>query len=432
MNPSRERDPTDGASTQPIPLPRRRGLIFPAFAWSGFSSAFASIVVGSHLQAALGTLDAIFATVLGNWILFIYSAAIGFAAGRWGLSSQLVLEAVFGRWGAVIPGALLGTLVTGWYAFHVALTATILSAALHLPIGSTLSICLIGLLFATPVIVRISHGFNLTAIAIPAMTLFAALVFAHLLIPKWTVLLDGPIGGALPFGTGVCIAFGTFVVSGTMTGDIVRYCRTGNEAVQATAYGFLLSNLPFLLLGVLVAAAGIKVTDLFTSGHALPWMLLVLAVVSNWTTSDACLTNAGVTFKSAFPRLPWAVASAAAMLLGILLAVTDTVGDVADWTLLLTAVAAPIGGVIVADYYVLRVRVGFSRTRGAPVNVAALTAAAAGMVVSFACNRLIPGAITPLISAPAAGCLYLVLANLASHRLGADLGAATVGAEALD
>ncbi|BCZ84630.1 hypothetical protein PTKU64_83050 [Paraburkholderia terrae] len=156
----------------------------------------------------------------------------------------------------------------------------ILAAVLHLPGDSTLAICVIGVLFAMPVIVRISHGFNMTAIAIPAMTLFAAIVFAHQLAPKWAVLLDGPIGGTLPFGTGVCISFGTFVVSGTMTGDIVRFCRTGNEAVQATAFGFLLANLPFLIIGVLVGASGIRVNDLFTAGNALSWLLLVLVIVS--------------------------------------------------------------------------------------------------------------------------------------------------------
>ncbi|WP_325620939.1 cytosine permease [Paraburkholderia sp.] len=413
-------------------MPSRRGLIFPAFAWSGFSSAFASIIVGSQLQASLGTLDALFAAILGNWILFIYSAAISFAAGRWGLSSQLVLEAVFGRWGAVIPGALLGALVTGWFAFHVTVTATILAAALHLQVDSTLAICVIGILFAMPAIVRISRGFNMTAIAIPAMALFAAVVFAHQLVPRWSVLLDGPIGGSLPFGTGVCIAFGTFVVSGTMTGDIVRFCRTGNEAVQATAFGFLLANLPFLIVGVLVAASGARVNDLFTAGNALSWLLLALVVVSNWTTCDACLTNAGVTFKSAFPTLPWMGVAGVATLLGIILAVTNSVGDVSSWTLLLTAIASPIGGVIIADYYVVRVRVGFSRTRVARVNLAALLATGAGMLAALLCYRLAPAVIAPLISAPAAGCLYLALSGMALHRLGADLGGQSAGAEAIE
>jgi cytosine permease len=422
----------DSAAVQPIPLSRRRGLVFPAFAWLGFTSAFASIVIGSLLQSKLGTLDALAAAILGNWILFVYSAAIGFAAGRWGLSSQLTLAAVFGRWGALVPGILLGSLVTGWFAFHVVLTATILLNALHFSGAPAIVISVIGVAFAAPVIARLSHGFNMTAIAFPAMILFGGTVIAHYLMPKWTVLLDGSIGGTLPFGTGVCIAFGIFVVSGTMTGDIVRYCRTGNEAVLATAFAFLLSNLPFLILGVLIAAAGIKVGDLFAGNDALSFFLLALVVVSNWTTCDACISNASVTLKSAFPKLSWIIASAAAALLGILMAVMDAVGDVFGWALFLSAIVPPIGGVIVADYYVLRVRVGFSRFRAAPVNVAGLAAIAAGVGAAFLARQIAPGMIAPLIGAPLAGSVYLVLARLAPSRLGTDLGAAPHGTEALD
>jgi cytosine permease len=426
------RNSTENTGVQPIPLSRRRGLLFPAFAWSGFTSAFASIIVGSQLQLELGTFDALFAVILGNWILFVYSAAIGFAAGRWGLSSQLMLEAVFGRWGAMVPGLLLGCLVTGWFAFHVILTATILSGALRLPGGSVTLICIVGVLFATPVIARISRGFKVTAIAYPAMIVFAGIVIARYLAPRSSELLDGTIGGALPFGTGVCIAFGTFVASGTMTGDIVRYCRTGNEAVQATAFGFLLSNLPFLILGVLVAAARVRVIDLFATDNALSVLLLVLVIVSNWVTCDACLSNAGVTLKSVFAGLPWVVVSTAIALPGILLAANNGVGDASHWTLFLSAIVPPIGGVIVADYYVLRVRMGFSRKRVAPVNIAALIAMGAGIAVAFLCLQYAPGVIAPLIGAPFAGGLYLLLSRVAPGRLGTEVGGTSLGAEALD
>jgi cytosine permease len=424
----------DNSGVQPIPLSQRRGLIFPALAWSGFTSALASIIVGSQLQAGLGTFDALFAVILGNWILFVYSAAIGFAAGRWGLSSQLVLEVVFGRWGAAVPGLLLGSLVTGWFAFHIVLTTTILSAVWRLPVGSTLSVCIVGVLFAMPLITRVSRGFNLTALAYPAMALFAAIVIARQLAPQWAVLLDGPIrpiGGTLPFGTGVCIAFGTFVVSGTMTGDIVRYCRTGNEAVLATAIAFLLSNLPFLILGVLIAAAGVKVTALFAARDALSFVSLALVILANWTTCDACLGNASVTLKSAFPKLRWTFVAAAATLLGIGLAVADAVSAVFGWALFLAAIVPPIGGVIVADYYIVRVRVGFSRARVASVNRAALLAIAAGIAAAFMVRRYAPELVTPLIGAPVAAGVYLLLAIAAPSRLGTDLGVAH-GAQALD
>lgn len=416
----------------PVPLSARRGLVHPAFAWSGFTSAFASILIGARLQAELGTLDALLASVLGCWLLFIYSAAIGFAAGRWGLTSQLMLAAVFGRAGAIIPGALLALLVAGWFGFHVVLTVTVLTEALGIAALPGIWFFAFGALFAAPVVLGLSRGFGFTAIAFPAMVFYAAAVALRDIVPNLDTLLDGPLDGTLSFGTGVCVAFGMFVVSGTMTGDIVRYCRTGNEAVQAMAIGFIFSNLPFLILGVLLGAAGVSLPALFARHDPLSLVLLGLVVLSHWTTCDACLANASVTLKGAFPRLPWATASAGAALMGVLLALAGAMDDVFAWATFLTAVVPPIGGIIVADYYVMRGHIGFSRGRDLRVNVAALIALAVAVGAALVIRSAYMAEITPLVGAPIAGLVYLALATFAPTSLGARLGRDSLGAEAID
>lgn len=419
-------------AVKPIPLSGRRGLLHPAFAWSGFTSAFALIIIGERLQVGLGTLDALFAVVLGSWLLFVYSAAIGFAAGRWGLNSQLTLVAVFGKAGAVLPGLVLAFLVTGWYAFHILLTASLLASLLG-PFGSpALWTALVGVLFALPVISGYSHGFNLTAAAFPAMVAFVAIVLLRNILPMWPTLLDGPLRGPLSFGTGVCMAFGTFVVSGTMTGDIVRYCRTGNEAIQATVIGFLISNLPFLVSGVLMGAGGVKSTDLFIAGHPMSVVLLALVLIAHWTSCDACLANASVTLKSAFSQLPWALLSSAAAAIGIALAISNQVADVLRWVLFLVVVVPPIGGVILADYYVLRANSGFARTRSERFNLAALLAVAIAIATTFFASHALPDVAAPLIGGPLAAMTYLLLAAIAPAALGAGIGVEMLGAEAID
>jgi cytosine permease len=418
---------------RPIPLSARRGLLYPAFVWSGFTSAFVCVVIGNRLQSGLGTTDALAAVILGSWLLFVYSAAIGFAAGRWGLNSQLMLEAIFGRLGAILPGVLLALLVTGWFAFHVVLMTVVLSGVLQAAGGSGVwPLVVIGSLFAAPVIAGVSHGFNITAAAFPAMLVFAGVVVVQQIIPAWPTLLDGPLTGTLPFGTGVCVAFGTYTVSGTMTGDIVRYCRTGNEAVQATAIGFLFSNLPFMILGVLIGAANANVIDLLIGGSQVSFFLIVLVVISHWATCDACLTNAGITLKSAFPKLPWPVVSASAAVFGILIAASNVFSDVFSWILFIAAVVPPIGGIIVADYYVVRAHAGFSRARNIRVNVAALVSLCGAITVSLLIWQNYPDILTPLVGAPLSGILYLVLAALTPTWLGASEGTDSLGAEAID
>lgn len=417
----------------PIPLSNRRGLLYPAFVWSGLTSAFACVFIGNCLQTQLGTTEALAAVILGNWLLFIYSAAIGFAAGRWGLNSQLMLEAVFGRLGAMLPGVLLSLLVTGWFAFQVAFFTEVLSKVLKTASGpSTWILVVVGSLSATPVIVGINHGFNITRAAFPTMLLFAGIVLAEKIIPEWQTLLDGPLMGSLSFGAGVCVAFGTYAVSGTMTGDIVRYCRTGNEAVQATAIGFLFSNLPFMLLGVLIGAAHADVIGLLLAGDFLSTCMIALVVVSHLATCDACLTNASITLKSVFPKLPWSIVSASAAGVGIIGAADNLTTDVFRWAPFLAAIVPPIGGIIIADYYVLRAHLGFSRARNLRFNGAALASLCFAVVASLYLWDLYPQIPTPLVGAPLAGVLYLILAKMAPTVLGAGVGAESLGAEAID
>ena len=62
----------------------------------------------------------------------------------------------------------------------------------------------------------------------------------------------------------------------------------------------------------------------------------------------------------------------------------------------------------------------------------ALIAMGAGIAVAFAGLQYDPGVIAPLIGAPAAGALYLLLSRFAPGRLGTEVGGTSLGAEALD
>src|SRR5437773_10942964 len=74
--------------SKPVPLRARLGFRDPALVWSGFGIAYICAVIGGIIQQGLGTGDAILAILLGNFILFLYSAAIGYANGKWGRSEE--------------------------------------------------------------------------------------------------------------------------------------------------------------------------------------------------------------------------------------------------------------------------------------------------------------------------------------------------------
>ncbi len=421
---------------KPVPLRARLGFKEPALVWSGFGIAYICAVIGGLIQQGLGTTNAILAILLGNFILFLYSAAIGYANGKWGLNFPLTVKAVFGRRGAIVPILIMAVLVTGWYAFQAWLTADILRVAFGLEGRVLIGVmaAVIAVIFGLPVIFGIKSMAKLMQLALPGMLIFAAYYLFARIIPAGGVIFAKTGSGKLAFMAGVGMAWSTFVVSGTMTGDIVRYAKTGKQAVWVTAVAFLFSNAPFMVLGALIAGAVTDPTvqyffDQKTVAVLLP--LLVLAILSNWSTCDACLYNATMGYTNSIKGLNWRNAAIVGTVIGVIAAGTGVIGNIVNWLILLGLIVPPIGGAIIADYYVVRGdRAGFSHDRDTDFNWAAIIAVVLGIAIGYWVNQTYPTFLFGVAGIASSFVIYVLLAKAAPTALGAVISMRTTGAEA--
>jgi len=238
----------------------------------------------------------------------------------------------------------------------------------------------------------------------------------------------------MPFMTAVSISFGTFVVSGTMTGDIVCYSRTGNQAVGATAIAFLLSNLPFLLLGVLIAAGGQDLMEGFAPRHvgALAYLLGAIAIMSNWASCDACLNNASISLQNILPNASWPMVVLITALLAAGFAALDWVGPLFDWIVVLSLVVPPLGAIMVADYYVARGHLGFAVSGYQRVNWAAILAYLSGVSAAVLIKHVQSDTFFPAAGMLAAMVSYTGLRWILPRTFGNRLVRLPTGAEAVD
>ena len=421
--------------SKPVPLAQRLGFREPALVWSGFGIAFICAVIGGLIQQGLGTVDAILAILLGNFILFLYSAAIGYGNGKWGTNFPLTVKYVFGEKGAVLPILILAVLVTGWYAFQAWLTADILRVAFDLEGAVLVGVLALiaGIIFAIPVIFGIRQMANVRKIAIPAMIIFVGYYIITRVIPEGGAIFDREGTGEMAFMTGVGMAWSTFVVSGTMTGDIVRYAKNGRQAIGVTAVAFLFSNAPFMVMGALIAAAinDPSVVYFFDAKAATVLIpLVILAILSNWSTCDACLYNASMGFTNVLPGLNWRKAAILGTIIGLIAAATGLIGNIVNWLILLGLLVPPIGGAIIADFYFVRGDRGFSVSRDAGVNWVGIIAMVVGVIVGYWVNDNYPNFLFGAAGIGASFVVYLVLAKATGAALGANLGHQTTGAEA--
>ena len=424
---------TEEYNSKPVPLNKRMGFSGPAWVWSGFGIAFICAVIGGIIQQGLGTMMAIWAIIIGNAILFGYSAIIGYASGQWGVNFPLAVRYVFGKKGAVVPILILSLLVTGWYAFQAWLTADIIKVAFGLE-GKTLvglMAVIAGVVFAIPVIFGIKQMVFVRKVAIPAMILFVLYYLVTKVFPQGGELFAREGTGAISFWTGVGMAWSTFVVSGTMTGDIVRYTDNGKQAVQVTAVAFLFSNTPMMIIGCLISAAindasVVYFFDAKTMAILLP--LVVLAILSNWSTCDACLYNAAMGYSNAL-NIDWRTAAVAGSIIGLIAAATGVIGNIVGWLILLGLLVPPIGGTIIADFFYVRGKNGFKYERTAEYNWAAIIAVIVGVVIGYYVNQNYPNFLFGVPGIVSSFIVYLILAQSAAKSFGADISSKTTGAE---
>jgi cytosine permease len=281
----------------------------------------------------------------------------------------------------------------------------------------------VGMVYAVPVIFGIKSMALVRQIAIPAMVLFIVYYLIAQVYPARARLFDSQGSGDISFWTGVGIAWATFAVSGTMTGDIVRWTKTGKQAVSVTGVAFLLSNGPFMVLGAIFAAA---INDpsvpyfLNVDSGPLLFALAAIAILSTWSTADACLYNASLGYSNGVKSFNWNRAAMFATALGIALAMTGLIANVTNILVAIGLVVPPVGAAIIADFFIMRRGVEFAADRRSGVNAAAILATLSGIGAGIYAYFTYP---TWIFGIP--GMVVTIVVYVLLGRFGDRLGAET-------
>src|SRR5690606_13240215 len=127
------------------------------------------------------------------------------------------------------------------------------------------------------------------------------------------------------------------------------------DAVLAAILGFQVGFVIVVFIGSILAQATGQ-ADLVQIMLALGWGVLafLVLILAQWTTNDNNLYSAALAFSVVFRQLPRWQLTAVAGLLGTILAVTGIYGQFVPWLQVLSALVPPLGGVYVADYFLVQ------------------------------------------------------------------------------
>lgn len=344
------------ADIRPIPRTDRTQSAFDLFLiFAGANIVATTLQVGASLAPSFDLRSVLVIVAAGSVGGAALVAALAPVGPRLGVPSVIAARAALGRHGAALVAALL---VGGNFAW-IAVNNTIAASAATTLLGGSVSErwLAFGLgLLATAVVAR---GPRLVALAdraaVPLMVaLVAVLTWAAIRVP---IVDAASVRADTPWFRGLDIVIGYQVSWILMFADYSRYTRSEGRSAGAVFFGLALTSLWLMPLGTLAARAagsadpGAMLRALGLGGSGA--LLMALATV---TTNFVNLYLSALAWKSLQPGVAdqpaiWTVGLVGS---GLSLLSGRWLDEYASFMLVLGGVLVPVGGLLVARFFLVR------------------------------------------------------------------------------
>lgn len=392
-------------SQEAVPLSAKKGVISLTFIMLSLTFFSASMWAGGKLGIGLTFKNFFFALFIGNLLLGIYSATLGYIGAKTGFSTHLLARFSFGLKGSWLPSFLLGGTQVGWFGVGLAMFAFPVSKATG--INEYILIGVFGFLMTITVAFEgIKALLYLSIIAVPAIgilgcySVWIAVTDAGGIAPLMDITPNEP----LSFATALTIVVGSFISAGTLTADFVRFGKRAHHVFIITIISFLMGNSLMFIFGAAGAASvgQADISDVMIAQGLLIPAIIVLGL-NIWTTNDNALYASGLGMAN-ITGLSSKTMSMVNGVIGTLCAVW-LYNNFVGWLTFLSMAIPPIGGVLIADYLINKKRyqslVNGSRRK---INWVAIVAVLIGVLSA----QYLPG-VVPINSVLGSAISYIII-----------------------
>jgi NCS1 family nucleobase:cation symporter-1 len=315
---------------------------------------------------------AVAAMVVGQALAYAILVVVAQPGVDYGLPGQVAMRGYLGFWGArLLSSPYRVVAATYWFAAQALTGALGIQAIVKALTGDRLPLVPVALCLAVFHVTLAVLGFDVTRWLL-RVVLPLSLAFTGILVglevtsndPRFAVsrVFDSPDQHLtwLGFATYVTVMCGASLTLVTSVADFCRYTPTRWDMRVGYVSSALSAAVVTTFVGGYAAAATgetnpfIAVADL-TSSNALLVLLLAAIVVQGIAANITNVYTAGLSLVNSVPRLGrlWATAVVGGVAL-TLSAFPDFINHAQRWVTHLGNVAAPLAGVVLADYVVLK------------------------------------------------------------------------------
>lgn len=344
-------------STMRVPKEKRRSFMSMFFVFNGVVICAAALWAGNALASGLSLKDSLIACTIGFGIAGIVGGLVAAVGSREGVSSTMLSRHTFGRFGTIIIGLVFAITSWGWYAFQAGFFGTVINTMFpgHFLTQPNVAALWGGILMITTAMIGYSGLAFLSFLSIPLMLIVVAAgdaaVIASVGLDK---ILSVVPANPITIAQGITIAAGGMAVGCVISADVSRYAKKGS-------HGFWSFFLALMLVNNFVVLSGAAMTHATGSPNLPQTMVaaglgmssLVMLILAQWTTNDNNLYSTTLALINLIPLKKWMLA----VILGVLASIAAYLGVVDSFVpflMFLGTYIPPIGGIMLADYFLIR------------------------------------------------------------------------------
>lgn len=350
---------------RPVPPERRvlSGLDLGVL-WGDLSVGLLVMVTGALLVPALGLGSALLAIAIGSVVGCVPLALVAMAGARERVPTMVLLRPVLGSRGSFLPSALNVLQLVGWTAVEFWAMGEVANVASARLFGfearsswvAVVAVVCTGLALGGPILVirRWLERFAIYVLVGTAVWITVEVFRAGDLGELWRL----PGQGGLPFWLAVDLVIVMPVSWLPLAADYTRFARPGSRPVAGTYVGYLIGNVWFYTLGVLLALAGAS-ADAVGIGSAIVavaggGLVLVALLVGESDNAFADIYSAALSTQNVASDVPQRGLVLAVGAIAFVLALLFTMESYELFLILIGSVFVPLFGVFAAHYFVRR------------------------------------------------------------------------------
>ena len=343
-----------------VPASARRHWLSLSLIWIGGGIDLAGILLGTQIGLGMSFENAMIATFVGSLILAVVGALTCYVGSETGMSTAMLTRFVFGEYGARIASLIIGITGMGWFGVQTGFFAVsgqmIVKELAGVEVSMPVAALIGGLLMMSTAVIGYKAIEWLSVIAVPIM--FGILVgILIVVIPSqsfWEAVHVEPVADTIPLGLGISLVTSLFLVGAIAAPDIGRWARSKKDSILAAVVGFLIGNSLMLVIAVIIAKYTSN-AEFIQVMFGIGWggLAAILFVLGTWTTNDNGLYSTGLALSVALRRWSRPTLVIVAGLIGTALAVFNIYDSFITFLTILSAFVSPIGGVFIAEYYLL-------------------------------------------------------------------------------